>query len=141
MNKLITFLTVIFMANIMYAQNIEVCSSCSVSTLSEAIAQAKDFDTIKLGTLILGIDEIRAFAKESNQYTSVFSNGAFLQTAGAGYFVVNVANSLIRKDPVFESSNLPKMGAGIGTWILGKIQAKKNPNYRPIGKRFSVAIL
>ena len=46
MNKLITFLTVIFMANIMYAQNIEVCSSCSVSTLSEAIAQAKDFDTI-----------------------------------------------------------------------------------------------
>jgi len=52
MNKLITFLTVIFMANIMYAQNIEVCSSCSVSTLSEAIAQAKDFDTIivKKGT-------------------------------------------------------------------------------------------
>jgi len=36
----------------MYAQNIEVCSSCSVSTLSEAIAQAKDFDTIivKKGT-------------------------------------------------------------------------------------------
>jgi hypothetical protein len=101
----------------------------------------KDFDTIKLGTLILGIDEIRAFAKESNQYTSVFSNGAFLQTAGAGYFIVNVANSLIKKDPVFESSNLPKMGAGISAWILGKIQAKKNPNYRPIGKRFSVAIL
>lgn len=52
MNKWITFLTVIFMANIMYAQNIEVCSSCSVSTLSEAIAQAKDFDTIivKKGT-------------------------------------------------------------------------------------------
>lgn len=52
MNKLITFFTVIFMANIMYAQNIEVCSSCSVSTLSEAIAQAKDFDTIivKKGT-------------------------------------------------------------------------------------------
>jgi nitrous oxidase accessory protein len=40
------------MANIMYAQNIEVCSTCSVSTLSEAIAQAKDFDTIlvKKGT-------------------------------------------------------------------------------------------
>ena len=101
----------------------------------------KDFDTIKLGTLILGIDEIKAFPKESSQYTSVFGNGALLQTAGAGYFVVNVVNSLIRKDPVFESSNLPKMGAGIGAFILGKIQAKKNPNYRPIGKRFSVAIL
>lgn len=101
----------------------------------------KNFDTIKLGTLILGVDEIKAFAKESNEYTSVFSNGALLQTAGAGYFVVNVANSLIRKDPVFESSNLPKMGAGIGAFILGKIQAKKNPNYRPIGKRYSVAVL
>ena len=94
-----------------------------------------------MGTLILGINEIKAFAKESNQYTSVFGNGALLQTAGAGYFVVNVVNSLIRKEPVFESSNLPKMGAGIGAWILGKIQAKKNPNYRPIGKRFSVAII
>ena len=52
MNKLITFLSVILMANIMYAQNIEVCSTCSVSTLTEAIAQAKDFDTIlvKKGT-------------------------------------------------------------------------------------------
>lgn len=101
----------------------------------------KDFDTIKLGTLVLGINEIKAFAKESSQYTSVFGNGAFLQTAGAGYFVVNVVNSLIRKDPVFESSNLPKLGGGLGAWILGKIQAKKNPNYRPIGKRFSVAII
>jgi hypothetical protein len=101
----------------------------------------KDFDTIKLGTLILGIDEIKAFPKESSQYTSVFSNGALLQTAGAGYFLLNVVNSLIRKDPVFESSNLPKMGAGLGAWILGKIQAKKNPNYRPIGKRFSVAVI
>ena len=101
----------------------------------------KDFDTIKLGTLILGIDEIKAFAKESNQYTSVFNNGALLQTGGAGYVVLNMVNSIIRKDPVFDSSNLPKIGAGIGAWILGKIQAKKNPNYRPIGKRYSVAII
>lgn len=101
----------------------------------------KDFDTVKLGTLVLGINEIKAFAKESNQYTSVFSNGALLQTAGAGYAVVNVVNSLIKKDPVFESSNLTKMGAGMGAWILGRIQAKRNPNYRPIGKRFSVAII
>ena len=52
MNKLITFLSAILMANIMYAQNIEVCSTCSISTLTEAIAQAKDFDTIivKKGT-------------------------------------------------------------------------------------------
>ncbi len=101
----------------------------------------KDFDTIKLGTLVLGIDEIRALSKEPGQHTSVFGNGALLQTAGVGYVVVNMVNSFIRKDPVFESSNLPKIGAGFGAFILGKIQAKKNPNYRPIGKRFSLAIL
>ncbi|MEZ4796485.1 MAG: nitrous oxide reductase family maturation protein NosD [Flavobacteriaceae bacterium] len=52
MNKLLTFFSVILMTNIIYTQNIEVCSTCSITSLKDAIVQAKDFDTIhvKKGT-------------------------------------------------------------------------------------------
>jgi hypothetical protein len=98
-------------------------------------------DTLKLGTLSLHINEIRAFAKDKGHFNSVITNGALLKTAGVGYIFLNVANSLIRKDPVFESGNIPKLLGGVGAWVLGKIQQKSNPDYRPIGKRFSVEIL
>jgi len=98
-------------------------------------------DTLKLGTLTLGVNEIIAFAKEKGQYNSVFTNGAFLQTAGLGYVLLNITNSIIRKDPVFENRNIPHMTGGLVAYILGRIQAKSNPNYRPIGKRYSVTVL
>jgi len=52
MRKIATFLLVIFMAYPSYAQKIEVCNSCAVTSLKKAIAIAKDYDTIivKKGT-------------------------------------------------------------------------------------------
>ncbi|WOD42029.1 nitrous oxide reductase family maturation protein NosD [Hwangdonia lutea] len=52
MKHFIVFLSAMFMANLTMAKTIEVCGSCSISTLKEGIAQAKDFDTIivKKGT-------------------------------------------------------------------------------------------
>lgn len=98
-------------------------------------------DSLKLGTLSLHISEIRAFANDKGHFNTVFTNGALLKTGGGGYIIVNVVNSLIRKDPVFESGNIPKLLGGAAAWVLGKIQQQSNPNYRPIGKRFSVEIL
>ncbi|MEW4923898.1 nitrous oxide reductase family maturation protein NosD [Algibacter sp. 2305UL17-15] len=46
MKNLIIFLSVILMANTTIAQTIEVCNTCTISTLKAAIYQAKDFDTI-----------------------------------------------------------------------------------------------
>ncbi|MFT5847191.1 MAG: nitrous oxidase accessory protein [Psychroserpens sp.] len=40
------FLSIILMASSSYALQIEVCNSCTISTLKEAINEAKDFDTI-----------------------------------------------------------------------------------------------
>ena len=55
MKKLLLFLAVILMAHPIYAQNIEVCNTCPISTVQQGIAiyLAKDFDTIlvKKGTL------------------------------------------------------------------------------------------
>ena len=52
MNKLLVFLVAIFLVQTNYAQNIEVCNSCPISTLKEAILHAQDYDTIivKKGT-------------------------------------------------------------------------------------------
>jgi nitrous oxidase accessory protein len=52
MKKLLAALIVIFMTQNTVAKTITVCKSCPVSTLKEAITQAKDFDTIvvKKGT-------------------------------------------------------------------------------------------
>lgn len=52
MKNLLTFYLAILLASTNYAQNIEVCGTCSISTIKGAIAHAKDFDTIvvKKGT-------------------------------------------------------------------------------------------
>ncbi|MEI8141550.1 MAG: hypothetical protein WCG90_01655 [Chitinophagia bacterium] len=98
-------------------------------------------DTLRLGMLTLHINEIRAFAKDKSRYQSVFANGTFLKFGGALYSGLNVTNSIINKEAVFSSKNIPSIAGGLTAYLIGRWMAKKNPPYRPIGKRFSVAIL
>jgi len=98
-------------------------------------------DTLRLGTLTLHINEIRAFAKDKSRYQSVFANGAFLKFGGVLYSGLNITNSIINKEAVFSSRNVPSIAGGIVSFLIGRWMAKKNPPYRPIGKRFSVEIL
>lgn len=98
-------------------------------------------DTLRLGSLTLHINEIVAFAKDRGQYQSVFANGSFLKIAGMLYGGLNLTNSIINKEAVFSSKNVPSLAGGLGAYLVGRWMAKKNPPYRPIGKRFSVEIL
>ena len=98
-------------------------------------------DTLKLGRLVLHINEIKAFAKDRGHFRSVFTNGAFLKAGGIGYLGLNIINSVLRKDPVFENKNIPRLTGGLAAWLAGVLVKKSNPDYRPIGKRFSVEIL
>jgi hypothetical protein len=98
-------------------------------------------DTLRLGVLTLHINEIRAFAKDKGRYQSVFTNGTFLKVGGVLYSGLNITNSIINKEAVFGSKNLPSIVGGIVSYFIGSWMAKKNPPYRPIGKRFSVEIL
>lgn len=98
-------------------------------------------DTLRLGLLTLHINEIRAFAKDKGHYQSVFTNGTFLKVGGVLYSGLNITNSILNKDAVFGSKNLPSIAGGIVSYFIGSWMAKKNPPYRPIGKRFSVEVL
>lgn len=98
-------------------------------------------DTLRLGTLTLHINEIVAFSKDKGKYQSVFANGSFLSIGGLLYSGLNITNSIINKEAVFASKNIPSIGGGLAAYLVGRWMAKKNPPYRPIGKRFSVEIL
>ena len=98
-------------------------------------------DTLKLGKLVLHINEIRAFAKDRGRFRSVFTNGVFLKAGGIGYLSVNIINSAINGDNILESKNIPRLAGGLVAWLAGALVKKSNPDYRPIGKRFSVEIL
>jgi len=98
-------------------------------------------DTLKLGKFAFQINELIGFPKEKGYYNSVFTNGAFLKTGGIGYLGLNIINSLSNKDPLLANDNLPKLFGGILAWTGGALIHKSNPNYRPIGKRFTVEIL
>jgi hypothetical protein len=54
---------------------------------------------------------------------------------------LNIINSVISGDQVFEKNNIAKLAGGIAAWFAGVLVKKSNPDYRPIGKRFSVEIL
>jgi hypothetical protein len=98
-------------------------------------------DTLRLGKMMLHINEIIAFSKDRGHYNSVVTNGSALQVGGAGYVLLNIINSLINNDPILEQKNIPKLIGGAVAVVAGRLLRKANPNYRPIGKRFSLEIL
>lgn len=98
-------------------------------------------DSLQLGPMRIHVREIIGFAHEKGHYTSVLTHGTLLQVAGPLYAGLNITNSLLKKDPVFSNRNLPQIAGGVVAWLLGNWQRKSHPNYRPIGKRFSVEII
>jgi hypothetical protein len=98
-------------------------------------------DTLRLGRLVLHVNEIKAFAKDRGRFRSVFTNGSFLKAGGVGYLGLNIINSAINGDNILESKNIPRLVGGLTAWIAGVLVKRSNPDYRPIGKRFSVEIL
>ncbi len=103
MNKLFIFLVAILLAQTNDAQNIEVCSTCPISTLKDAIAQAQDFDTIviKKGTYkeynvivdkpltIIGEDYPIIDGESKGEIITVISDNVTVD----GLFIINVGTS------------------------------------------------
>lgn len=98
-------------------------------------------DTIKLGEMAVSVSEVISIAHEKGHYTSVFTNGTLLKMAGPLYAGLNITNSIINKDPVFGNRNIAQIAGGIVAWFIGNWQGKKNPNYLPIGKRYTLEVI
>jgi len=103
MRKIATFLLVIFMTYPSYAQKIEVCNSCAVTSLKKAIAIAKDYDTIivKKGTYkehkilvdkpltIIGKNYPVIDGEKKGEIITIVSNNVTVD----GLFIINVGTS------------------------------------------------
>ncbi|HMC01085.1 MAG TPA: nitrous oxide reductase family maturation protein NosD [Flavobacteriaceae bacterium] len=103
MKKLLFIFCAFLLSNLGYAQYIEVCKSCGVSKLKEAISQAKDFDTIvvKKGIYkenniivnkpltIIGKDYPIIDGELKGEVVTVVSNNVTID----GLFIINVGTS------------------------------------------------
>ncbi|WNH14267.1 nitrous oxide reductase family maturation protein NosD [Thalassobellus suaedae] len=103
MHKISFFLLVILMTYSCYAQKIEVCNSCAISSLKKAIMQAKDYDTIivKKGIYkehkilidkpltIIGKNYPLIDGEKKGEIITVVSNNVTVD----GLFIINVGTS------------------------------------------------
>ncbi|WP_303318733.1 nitrous oxide reductase family maturation protein NosD [Flavivirga abyssicola] len=124
MKNLLLFFAAILIAYSTYAQNIEVCNTCPVSTLKNAVAIAKDFDTIlvKKGTYkehdiiidtpltIIGEDYPVIDGELKGEIITIVSDNVTVD----GLFIINVGTSYtedyaairVRKSKNFVIQNL-----------------------------------
>ena len=103
MKHILALLAVIIMTLFTYAQTVEVCKTCPISTLSDGIAQAKDFDTIvvKKGTYkehnvivdkpltIIGENYPIIDGELKGEIITIISDNVTVD----GLFIINVGNS------------------------------------------------
>ncbi|WP_418638553.1 nitrous oxide reductase family maturation protein NosD [Winogradskyella sp.] len=103
MKYILALLVVILMTPFTYAQTVEVCKTCPISTLSDGIAQAKDFDTIvvKKGTYkehnvivdkpltIIGENYPIIDGELKGEIITIISDNVTVD----GLFIINVGNS------------------------------------------------
>lgn len=103
MNKIRVIIIVMLVAYTSYAQKIEVCQHCPISTLKKAVALAKDYDTIliKKGTYkehdivikkpltIIGKNYPKIDGELKGEIITIMSNNVTVD----GLFIVNVGTS------------------------------------------------
>jgi hypothetical protein len=97
-------------------------------------------DTAHFGIMKFHINEIYGMPKRGMS-TNMFSNGSLFQLGSAAYILINVANSLIKSDPVFGSDNLPKLGIAAGVFVIGKILQNTHKSYLQMGKKYRLITL
>ena len=93
------------------------------------------FDTSQLGIMKFHVKEISAVPKK-NFSNNIITNGKLFQVGSGAFIFLNVFNSAIRKDPVFASDNLPRLGVASAVFLLGTILARSHNMYWEMGKRY-----
>ena len=97
-------------------------------------------DTAHFGIMKFHISEIYGMPKRGMS-SNMFTNGSLFQLGSGAYILLNVANSIIKSDPVFGSENLPKLGIAAGVFVLGKILQNTHKSYLQMGKKYRMVTL
>ncbi len=91
-------------------------------------------DTARMGLLKLHVNEIYGMPKKD--YAGIITNGALLQLGSGAYIFLNLANSLIKSDPVFSAVNVTRLGIAGGVFLVGTLLHMSHQTYIILGKRY-----
>lgn len=93
-------------------------------------------DTAKMGILQLHVNEIYGMPKKDD--AGIITNGSLLQLGSGAFLFLNLANSLIKSDPVFSSVNLTRLGVAGSVFLIGTLLHMSHKTYILMGKRYSM---
>ncbi len=94
-------------------------------------------DTVKMGLMKFHVKEIYGMPKR-NTNSDIFSNGALFQLGSVAYIFLNIFNSLIHKEAIFGTDNLPRLGVAAGVFVVGTLLASTHQTYIKLGKKYTM---
>ena len=94
-------------------------------------------DTAKMGLMKLHIKEIYGMPKRSKG-GSIFTNGALFMLGSAAYIFVNLFNTIIHKDPLFDAQNSLRLGTAAGVFLVGTLLQSAHSDYVVLGKKYTM---
>lgn len=93
-------------------------------------------DTFKMGLMKLHVSEIYGMPKRD--YSGIITNGSLFMIGSGGYMALNLANTLIHKDPLFSAANATRLGIAGGVFLLGTILSASHKTYIVLGKKYTM---
>ena len=97
-------------------------------------------DTVHFGLLKLHINEVYGLPQK-NFHSNILNNGSLFLMGSSAYVFLNLVNSLVKKDAILGSDNLPKLGMSVGVFMLGKILQNTHKNIIQIGPKFTLSTI
>jgi hypothetical protein len=96
-------------------------------------------DTAKMGLMRLQVKEIYGMPKKD--YAGIITNGALLKLGSAAYMFLNITNTLIHKEALFDAANGTRLGIAGGVFLLGTILGASHKTYITLGKKYRMEIV
>ena len=92
-----------------------------------------------MATLIRGIhyQEIAAVPKRWQSF-SYIRDGSIFMIGGAGYLALNVANTIIGSEKLFDKENIPRLVGGAAAFGVGKLMQTLNKKEMVVGKKYTL---
>jgi hypothetical protein len=92
-------------------------------------------DTVYGAIERVAIKNITAVPKQDEGFAFI-RNGAILEIGAGGYMLLNIINTLSRKDPLFGSQNAPRLGTAASIFAIGLLLNLTHRDYTMLGKKY-----